>query len=289
VVCSTKRLSSMKPDVRSESAPDSPHVLVVDDDTRLLDALKRGLSLSGFEIATAREAGEALACVEREWPDVMVLDIMMPGLDGLSLCRLVRERSSVRILMLTALDSVQDRVAGLQMGADDYLVKPFALDELIARIRALLRRPAEVPIPSVDHLRFDDLTLDMSSWAVSRASKAIPATPTEFKLLRYFIENKGRVLTREDILLAVWGRRPGRGVERCRCPHCQRKAKDGGRRQIAADPDRERSRVRFEGGMIGTSTAAHPHLYTPSRRRPGNDRRHRLPHRRSQNLRKRGR
>ena len=200
-----KRMPTRDPDARSKPPSDSPRVLVVDDDTRLLDALRRGLSLSGFDIATAREAGEALACVERGWPDVMVLDIMMPGLDGLSLCRLVRERSPVRILMLTALDSVQDRVAGLQMGADDYLVKPFALDELIARIQALLRRPAEVAVPSVDHLWFGDLTLDMSSWAVSRTGKEIPVTAKEFKLLRCFIENQGRVLTREDILLAVWG------------------------------------------------------------------------------------
>src|SRR5439155_318179 len=105
---------------------------------QLLDALRRGLSLSGFDVTIAKEAGQALTCVESGWPDVMVLDIMMPGLDGLSLCRLVRERSPVRILMLTALDSVPDRVAGLQMGADDYLIKPCALDELIARIQALL-------------------------------------------------------------------------------------------------------------------------------------------------------
>jgi DNA-binding response OmpR family regulator len=183
-------------------------VLVVDDDTRLLDALQRGLSLSGFEIETAREAGAALACVERGWPDVMVLDIMMPGLDGLALCRLVRERSSVRILMLTALDSVQDRVAGLQMGADDYLVKPFALDELIARLRALLRRPAEAATGFSNELRFGDLTLDMASWTVSRGGATIPLTAKEFKLLKCLVENEGRVLTREDILLAIWGADP---------------------------------------------------------------------------------
>ena len=190
---------------RSEPSGGAPRVLVVDDDTRLLDALRRGLSLSGFEIATAREAGEALASVERGWPDVMVLDIMMPGLDGLSLCRLVRERSSVRILMLTALDSVQDRVAGLQIGADDYLVKPFALDELIARIQALLRRPAEASVFSTDRLEYKDLTLDLSSWAVLRDGEAIAVTSKEFRLLRYLVENQERVLTREDILNAIWG------------------------------------------------------------------------------------
>jgi two-component system, OmpR family, response regulator PrrA len=196
-------MTSRRPNQTAESS--SPQVLVVDDDTRLLDALTRGLSLNGFEIETAREAGAALACVERGWPDVMVLDIMMPGLDGLALCRLVRERSSVRILMLTALDSVQDRVAGLQMGADDYLVKPFALDELIARLQALLRRPADAAGPADNQLRVGELILDLSSWAVSIAGDSIPVTAKEFKLLKCLVENQGRVLTREDILLAIWG------------------------------------------------------------------------------------
>ncbi len=187
-----------------EESSDQPKVLIVDDDTRLLDALRRGLALGGFDIRTAREAGDALACVESGWPDVMVLDIMMPGLDGLSLCRLVRERSSVGILMLTALDSVPDRVAGLQMGADDYLVKPFALDELIARIQALLRR-TQPTTAAVERLSCGDLTLDTSTWTASRDGDAIPITAKEFKLLRYFFENQGRVVTREDILTAVWG------------------------------------------------------------------------------------
>jgi DNA-binding response OmpR family regulator len=191
-------------EVREEAARAKSRVLLVDDDARLLDALRRGLSLSGFEVTTAKEAGQALSCVETGWPDVMVLDIMMPGLDGLSLCRLVRERSSVRILMLTALDSVPDRVAGLQMGADDYLVKPCALDELIARIEALMRRSA-VPTPTEDRLSFGDMTLNSATWAVYRDGEQIPTTAKEFRLLKIFLENPGRVLTREDILDAVWG------------------------------------------------------------------------------------
>src|SRR3989475_11983583 len=181
-----------------------PRVLLVDDDARLLDALRRGLSLSGFDITTAKEAGQALTCVESGWPDVMVLDIMMPGLDGLSLCRLVRERSPVRILMLTALDSVPDRVAGLQMGADDYLVKPCALDELIARIQALLRR-STTPAPAEGRLSFGDVALDTATWTVYRSGEPLPTTAKEFRLLKVFLENSGRVLTREDILNAVWG------------------------------------------------------------------------------------
>jgi len=181
-----------------------PRVLLVDDDARLLDALRRGLSLSGFDITTAKEAGQALACVESGWPDVMVLDIMMPGLDGLSLCRLVRERSDVRILMLTALDSVPDRVAGLQMGADDYLIKPCALDELIARIQALLRR-STTPAQAEGRLSFRDVALDTATWTVYRGGDPLLTTAKEFRLLRVFLENAGRVLTREDILNAVWG------------------------------------------------------------------------------------
>jgi len=181
-----------------------PRILLVDDDARLLDALRRGLSLSGFDVAIAKEAGQALTCVESGWPDVMVLDIMMPGLDGLSLCRLVRERSPVRILMLTALDSVPDRVAGLQMGADDYLIKPCALDELIARIQALLRR-STTPVPVEGHLSFGDVALDTATWTVYRRGVPLPTTAKEFRLLKRFLENPGRVLTREDILNAVWG------------------------------------------------------------------------------------
>ncbi len=181
-----------------------PRILLVDDDARLLDALRRGLSLSGFDVTIAKEAGQALTCVESGWPDVMVLDIMMPGLDGLSLCRLVRERSPVRILMLTALDSVPDRVAGLQMGADDYLIKPCALDELIARIQALLRR-STTPAPAEGRLSFGDVALDTATWTVYRGGEPLPTTAKEFRLLKQFLENPGRVLTREDILSAVWG------------------------------------------------------------------------------------
>jgi DNA-binding response OmpR family regulator len=191
-------------DLGEDGGKSKPRVLLVDDDVRLLDALRRGLSLSGFDVTMAKEAGQALASVESGWPDVMVLDIMMPGLDGLSLCRLVRERSPVRILMLTALDSVPDRVAGLQMGADDYLIKPCALDELIARIQALLRR-STTPTPVEGRLSFGDVALDTATWTVYRGGEPLPTTAKEFRLLKQFLENPGRVLTREDILNAVWG------------------------------------------------------------------------------------
>src|SRR5438093_9822873 len=181
-----------------------PRILLVAGEARLLDALRGGLSLSGFDVTIAKEAGQALTCVESGWPDVMVLDIMMPGLDGLSLCRLVRERSPVRILMLTALDSVPDRVAGLQMGADDYLIKPCALDELIARIQALLRR-STTPAPAEGRLSFGDVALDTATWTVYRGGEPLPTTAKEFRLLEQFLENPGRVLTREDRLSGVGG------------------------------------------------------------------------------------
>lgn len=182
----------------------SPRLLLVDDDTHLLTALRRGLSLVGFEVQTARDAGAALRSVESGWPEMMVLDIMMPGLDGLSLCRLVRERASVPILMLSALDSVQDRVAGLQAGADDYLIKPFALDELVARIQALLRR-ARPEASGDEPLSFTDLTLDPASWILLRGGEPIDLTAKEFRLLEHFLRNPGRVVTRDEILASVWG------------------------------------------------------------------------------------
>lgn len=178
-------------------------VLVVDDDRTLLGTLRRGLSMRGFDVELARDAREALACMESRPPDVVVLDIMMPGMDGLGLCRLVRETSAVPILMLTALDAVPDRVAGLQAGADDYLVKPFAFDELVARLEALLRRVQSRP--GVDQvLSYRDLTLDRTAWAASRGGRPLSLTATEFRLLEYLVAHPEQVVTREDILSAVW-------------------------------------------------------------------------------------
>jgi len=178
-------------------------VLVVDDDQTLLGTLRRGLSMRGFDVELARDAPEALACMDSHPPDVVVLDIMMPGMDGLGLCRLVREKSTVPILMLTALDAVPDRVAGLQAGADDYLVKPFAFDELVARLEALLRRVQSHP--GVDQvLSYRDLTLDRTAWSASRGGRPLSLTATEFRLLEYLVARPERLVTREDILSGVW-------------------------------------------------------------------------------------
>jgi two-component system response regulator MprA len=185
--------------------PSSPsRVLVVDDDERLLSALKRGLSLRGFDVRLARDAGQALPFLHGDWPNLIILDIMMPGMDGLSFCQLVRQKVSVPILMLTARDSVPDRVAGLEAGADDYLVKPFELDELVARLRALLRRGGARQAASTP-LTYADVVLDPSVWTATRGGEPLRLTAKEFRLLEHFMRTPERVLDREAILVAVWG------------------------------------------------------------------------------------
>jgi len=177
--------------------------LLVDDDPRLLLALRRALSLKGFAVETARDAGEALRFIEQRWGDIIVLDVMMPVVDGIALCRLIRDRVQSPILMLTALDSVPDRVAGLEAGADDYLTKPFATEELIARIQALLRR-ARPEQARVLTLTFGDVALNTGTWEASRAGRRLTLTSKEFRILEALMRAPDRVLTREDILSAAW-------------------------------------------------------------------------------------
>jgi two-component system response regulator MprA len=182
-----------------------PVVLLVDDDERLLRVLRRGLSLRSFQISLARNADEALAHLQEHEPDLIVLDIMMSGMDGIGLCRLIRESSSLPILMLTARDGVDDRVAGLEAGADDYLVKPFDLQELVARIRALLRRAATETAQTEKLCHYKSLTLDRRQWTAERDNEPLSLTATEFRLLDLFMRFPEQVLTRGDILAAVWG------------------------------------------------------------------------------------
>jgi len=192
------------PDISSGKDPQRPRVLVVDDDRRLLAALRRGLSLRGFDVGLARDSGEALGYLRGRWPDIIVLDIMMPGMDGLTLCRLVRETETIPILMLTARDSVPDRVAGLEAGADDYLVKPFAFNELVARVQALLRR-TRPSAPPTERLSYADLTLDRKTWAAMRGGQRLIVTATEFRLLEQFMRSAEQVKTREELLTGLWG------------------------------------------------------------------------------------
>ncbi|MGH2634650.1 MAG: response regulator transcription factor [Actinomycetota bacterium] len=179
-------------------------ILVVDDEPAVRDALERALRSHGYRVATAVDGQDGLERIATETPDLVVLDVLMPRLDGLRACRELRAAGDrTPVLMLTARDAVGDRVEGLDAGADDYLVKPFALDELLARIRALLRRTAanadEQP------LAFADLTLDPVAHEVHRADRSIELTRTEYLLLELFLLNPRRVLTREVIFDRVWG------------------------------------------------------------------------------------
>jgi two-component system response regulator MprA len=179
-------------------------ILVVDDERAVRDSLRRALELQGYEVDLAADGAEALAQLESNGqPDAVVLDILMPGMDGLEVCRRIREQGSeVPVLMLTARDAVGDRVAGLDAGADDYLVKPFALEELLARIRALLRRTT----PTADGvLRFADIELDPGTREVLRDGERVDLTRTEFNLLELFMLNPRQVLTRSIIFERVWG------------------------------------------------------------------------------------
>ena len=180
-------------------------VLIVDDEPAVRAALDRALRLDRYEIELAGDGRDALDRLAETRYDAVVLDVMMPGIDGLEVCRRLREAGDrTPVLMLTARDAVDDRVAGLDAGADDYLVKPFALKELKARLRALLRR-AEPPPGAEAVLRFADLTLDRSAWEARRAGRPLTLSRTEFQLLAMFLEHPRQVLTRSQIFERVWG------------------------------------------------------------------------------------
>jgi two-component system response regulator MprA len=179
-------------------------ILVVDDEPAVRDSLRRALRLEGYDVELAGDGAEALARIgAQNGIDAMVLDVSMPRVDGLEACRrLRRDGNSLPVLMLTARDAVSDRVAGLDAGADDYVVKPFALEELLARLRALLRRLGP---QDGDVLRFADLQLDPSTREVERSGEQIDLTRTEFALLELFLLNPRQVLTRSVIFERVWG------------------------------------------------------------------------------------
>jgi two-component system, OmpR family, response regulator MprA len=181
-------------------------ILVVDDERAVRESLRRALELEGYEIELAADGREALERLEAEsQPDVLVLDVLMPGVDGLEVCRRLRRSGSrLPVLMLTARDAVENRVAGLDAGADDYVTKPFALEELLARIRALLRRSADAD-GAGESLRFADLELDPGTREVRRGGEPIELTRTEFSLLELFLRNPRQVLTRSIIFERVWG------------------------------------------------------------------------------------
>jgi len=185
-------------------------VLVVEDDAAVRDSLIRALGQDGYTVETASNGHQALAAVDAREPDVIVLDVGLPGVDGLAVCRRYRaDRRRTPVLMLTARDAISDRVAGLEAGADDYLVKPFALAELLARLRALLRR-AE-PVDATAALQFADLVMDPSLVEVRRGARRIELTRTEYQLLELFLRHPRQVLTRAAIFTDVWGYDFGEG------------------------------------------------------------------------------
>jgi DNA-binding response OmpR family regulator len=180
-----------------------PRVLVVDDDEAIRTALERALALEGFVVSTVDGGGAALDTVDADPPDVIVLDVVMPDVDGVAVTRTLRDQGlHLPILILSALDEVGDRVAGLQAGADDYLVKPFAVDELVARLRALLRRrPEPVSVP----LRVGDVEVDPARHVARRGDRDLELTRREFELLETFVRHAGIVLSRPQLLDQVWG------------------------------------------------------------------------------------
>lgn len=190
-------------------------VLVVDDDPPIRRMLQRTFAAEGYRVEAVADGGAALASVERAVPDLLVLDVAMPGLDGLAVCRRLRGRGiAVPILLLTARDAVPDRVSGLDAGADDYLVKPFAFEELLARARALLRRDAE---PS-ELLAFDDLVLEVSTRSVRRGGREIALSAREAALLELLLRNSRQVISRALALERVWGSQSAatmNAVDRC--------------------------------------------------------------------------
>lgn len=178
-------------------------VLVVEDDVRLAATLERVLTAEGHHVELAADGLEALRLARDHPLDLVVLDVMLPGLDGIGVCRRLRATAQFPILLLTALGGTEERVRGLDSGADDYLVKPFAYQELLARVRALLRRAGPA-----DRLHFGDLVLEPSSRAAWRGPRSLSLTATEFELLEHFLRHPRQVLTREQLLDAVWGGEP---------------------------------------------------------------------------------
>jgi two-component system response regulator MprA len=181
----------------------SERLLIIEDEARIAQFVERALIYEGYRVSVARDGQSGLQIARDNPPDLVILDWMLPGLDGLEVCKRLRAASAVPILMLTAKDDIKDRVQGLDAGADDYLVKPFSVDELLARVRALFRRATPTSKPEI--LRFADLTLDTGTHRAYRGDRAIDLTAKEYELLELFMRNPRQVLTRDVIFDRVWG------------------------------------------------------------------------------------
>lgn len=183
-----------------------PLILIVEDEPALATMLRYNLEKEGYRVCEAGDGEEALTLVAERKPDLVVLDWMLPSLSGIEVCRQLRRKPNTRempIIMLTARGEEGDKVRGLNTGADDYMTKPFSLPELMARIRAMLRRSQ--PVPDKGQLAYADITMDLTAHRVSRAERSVHLGPTEFRLLQYFMQHPGKVFSREDLLNAVWG------------------------------------------------------------------------------------
>jgi two-component system OmpR family response regulator len=190
----------------AESPGGAGRLLVVDDEANICALLSVTLRLTGFDVRVAACGHEALVAAAEFEPDLVVLDVMLPDLDGFEVARRLRasDRPPVPVLFLTARDAVEDRISGLAIGADDYVTKPFSLEEVVLRVRAILRRSRAVQEPETAVLRYADLELDEEAHEVRRAGKLVDLSPTEFNLLRYLLTNAGRVVSKAQILDRVW-------------------------------------------------------------------------------------
>jgi two-component system, OmpR family, KDP operon response regulator KdpE len=184
--------------------------LVVEDDPNIVDLIRSNLAVRGFDTVVSADGLRALRLLETESPDIVLLDLMLPEIDGFELCRQIRERSSVAIIVVSARGGERDKVSALNVGADDYMTKPFSIEELLARINATLRRtrPAIAPVESTmpEVITIADLVIDLTSQQVTRAGRAVHLTPTEFALLRELALNRGKLLSHAHLLRRVWGR-----------------------------------------------------------------------------------
>ena len=191
----------------SDGTRPKPRVLAVDDEEHITELVVMGLGINGFDVERAASGRAALEAVEHRRPDLIVLDVMLPDLDGFEVARRLRQREGagtrVPIIFLTARDTTQDKIEGLRIGSDDYVTKPFSIEELVERVKAVLRRSKGTG-PGAERLSYADLELDEDTRDVWRAGRLIELTPTEYKLLHYLLANARRVLTREQILEAVW-------------------------------------------------------------------------------------
>ena len=191
------------PELATETRPKS--ILVVEDEATLVATLKYNLEHEGYRVTAAADGESGLSAARSGRPDLIVLDVMLPGLDGLEVCRIIRRESNTPILMLTAKADEVDKVVGLELGADDYLTKPFSMRELLARVRALLRRAETATPDEGEVLTARDLQVDLRRRQASREGSALPLKPKEFDLLVYFMRNRGRAFTRDQLLNQVWG------------------------------------------------------------------------------------